>query len=812
MINPTLVQEIEQFARGLAAECGWDVSAVETRLNKRFTVSEPGVLTAIAAHVVTSGPKNCHATTEAVAERASVERSEVRQDPFAELIAEEEAAASAQAAASAAPIIDGRPAPLAKEIARKNIEQGSYVIFFPRGQKGTKQSGWQELATRDMNVVKELTAHDPYSNVGLVGKPDGNWYFDDDDNVLMEYENQFGKIPTRRSRSVSGGTHLTFRQNDLSRGMGNISGKDENGGETWSARVHNKYIVAAGSSAHPNDEPSLPQKFYEILDEVQPAEAPEAFITFLKTKHAANPKKSAPTAEVAGAVVEGGRNNFLAAQAAALRNRGLSLQALLVALLDLNNKYCSPPLAKSEVDAVAQSFAKYEAGTAYDVPMSMTASTPTPKIGALEIVGEPLSSDDFNEFSEESIPKFNRSVIKGIYKEIVDELILATTLEPQYIYAIAKTLVGAKMAGRVTLADLDVVPLNYLTLCGPTGAGKGEAWRRMLTVMKAKPENSMAVTSPLTCGAAVKIINSADSGAGLKDAFFEHPEDQPILCYIDEVKSLGNKAEGKKNPEIIDTMGELADSTSVSRVKAKRGKQSSVKSKDDAHLAVVMCGQNAEVFTSAFVGRTNVGWWDRLVPEYGTRQEAGKLPPVAPGAASRLLTAINSLPYSGTMANSPEADALLESYWASLGNDIRTTVRLRQQLQVDAYIMSFGRGSKVVEASDMAEAIDIFKRQLVIRKVMFRGEAPDRTGYYLSLIKDLTQWMRRKLAEGVSESLVARSHYDFETKTNARRNNEEHIFERAWAVHAKRHLCEVLVKANNGRVYTKYLPVVLEGD
>ena len=68
------------------------------------------------------------------------------------------------------------------------------------------------------------------------------------------------------------------------------------------------------------------------------------------------------------------------------------------------------------------------------------------------------------------------------------------------------------------------------------------------------------------------------------------------------------------------------------------------------------------------------------------------------------------------------------------------------------------------------------------------------------------------MAEGVPEALVARGHYDFETKTNARRNNEEHIFDRAWGVHAKRHLREVSVKANNGRMYTKYLPVVLEED
>ena len=445
-------------------------------------MSEPGVLTAIAAHVVKSRPTNCHATKEADVNRASVEPSEVRQDLFAELIAEEEAAA---AAASAAPIVEGRPAPLAKEIARKNIEQGSYVIFFPRGQKGTKQSGWDELATRDMNVVEQMTANDPYLNVGLVGKPDGNWYFDDDDNVLTEYENQFGKIPTRRNRSVSGGTHLIFRQNDLSRQMGNIAGKNENGEETWSARVHNKYIVAAGSSAHPNNDTSLPQKFYEVVDDVQPIEAPSILHRVLESKARCKSHEgsTSPKSSVAGIIVEGGRNNWLAAQAGGLRNRGLSFEILFAALQELNEKHCSPPLSKNEVKQLRNRIASIPAGTAYDVPMG-AQSAPRPLKWPRD---EKMLVDDFDEYTETSIPAFDSTVIKGVYKDIVDELTRGTTLEPQYIYSIAKTLVGAKMAGKVVFADLDVVPLNYLTLCGPTGAGKGEAWRRMLTVMKALP-------------------------------------------------------------------------------------------------------------------------------------------------------------------------------------------------------------------------------------------------------------------------------------------------------------------------------------
>ena len=70
---------------------------------------------------------------------------------------------------------------------------------------------------------------------------------------------------------------------------------------------------------------------------------------------------------------------------------------------------------------------------------------------------------------------------------------------------------------------------------------------------------------------------------------------------------------------------------------------------------------------------------------------------------------------------------------------------------------------------------------------------------------------RRGLDAGISPDRVARSWSDYEDKTNARRNNEEHIFERAMQTHVKRHLLLVKVKARNGHVYDKYLPIPLEG-
>ena len=202
------------------------------------------------------------------------------------------------------------------------------------------------------------------------------------------------------------------------------------------------------------------------------------------------------------------------------------------------------------------------------------------------------------------IPPFDPSVINGIYKRFVDVCTRGTTLAPQFIYSIAKTIVGAKMAGKVRFENLDVEPRYYTALIGATGSGKGESWRRVFQILNVEGQVGNV--------AGLKIVNSADSGAGIRDAFFEPPEDAPLLIYIDEVEGFGNKAAATRNPAILDTLIELADSTQISRLKAASKNQKANKTKNDARLCVVMCGQDGFVYMKAFAGRTKLGMYDRL--------------------------------------------------------------------------------------------------------------------------------------------------------------------------------------------------------
>ena len=83
----------------------------------------------------------------------------------------------------------------------------------------------------------------------------------------------------------------------------------------------------------------------------------------------------------------------------------------------------------------------------------------------------PIPADEVTD----PVPPFDPSVVNGIYKKFVEIATRGTTMAPQFVYAIAKTVVGARMAGKVKFENLDVEPRFYTALIGETGSGKGEA-------------------------------------------------------------------------------------------------------------------------------------------------------------------------------------------------------------------------------------------------------------------------------------------------------------------------------------------------
>jgi hypothetical protein len=410
------------------------------------------------------------------------------------------------------------------------------------------------------------------------------------------------------------------------------------------------------------------------------------------------------------------------------------------------------------------------------------------------LIASQIFESDIADGSEASqIPAFDPSVMTGIYAEFAELICRGTTLAPQFPFNIAKMIVGLKMSAAGTrFATLDVEPRYQIAAIGDTGSGKGESFRRSMQVIE--PEGAIVNL----CG--FKFTDSIDSGAGLKDFFFTEPEHQPVLVYVDEIATLGHKSSSTRNPDIMDTIFELADKTFISRIKANV-----TRTKRDARLSTFMCGQNGLVYTSALAGRAELGATDRLYPEFSVPQESGNLPRIEPMDAIRMLDAINALNYGGTINMSPEAQTQLDVFWNSQETTIRKKNRYKKFLILDAYMNAFGRGSWIVEPEDAAIAIKICTRQLSIRKVCFRAEIPDRIGYYTQRLKDVTQIMQAGLVNGTKPEKVAKSRRDFETLSHAFRDNELHIFKRAWESYEPTYLQLVEFKMANGHSY-KYLP------
>lgn len=459
-------------------------------------------------------------------------------------------------------------------------------------------------------------------------------------------------------------------------------------------------------------------------------------------------------------------------------------------------------------------------------PMKWTAVEATSENQLSAKDADPIE-DGVPVYTVSQIPPFDPSVMQfydaatqtlkdNIYGEFANLVTKGTTLSPQFAYQIGRVFFGAFITGRVSFDNMsDTNPLRRLVMIGKTGTGKGESYRRSENVITFNGKQRNVVT---------KILHSIDSGAGLKDTFFEPPF-LPVVVYIDEVDTLGHKSSVKRNPDILDTLGELAEGTSVSRVKAKQGrsKEPAAKTRDDAYLSTIMCAPDGLSFCAATAGRKTAGFNDRQIPVYGTRSVPGKLPAIPEDAIAlwwehvqKLLTMVGTKQAPGTVVMPPEVDALIEEFWTTQLPAVKETVRYKRNLQVDAYMNAIGRGSMRVSVEDVEHAIIDCKRELVTRAACFTAEVSDRVGYYFAAMKRLTKQMEADIrAAGPNADVFkyALSERDFHTLTNSYRDNEPEAFERAWKLYRKSYLDELPPQVTrNGRKVVKFIPAPPEDE
>lgn len=166
-----------------------------------------------------------------------------------------------------------------------------------------------------------------------------------------------GPLDTLTVRTGGGGKHLYLRaphkvQNSVDKLAMGVDVRGEGG-----------YVVAP-PSVHASS------KAYEWLDadpledaSHRTADAP----TWLLAKLANMRVIVSPSSATPDAITKGGRNSEMFKAARRLRAQGLAYEELVAAVLEMNERRCSPPLDPAEVKQIARSASGYAAGTPPEV-------------------------------------------------------------------------------------------------------------------------------------------------------------------------------------------------------------------------------------------------------------------------------------------------------------------------------------------------------------------------------------------------------------------------------------------------------------
>jgi hypothetical protein len=276
------------------------------------------------------------------------------------------------------------------------------VIRLRPNSKAAMDNGWPELATTDIDILKRWNDESPDSNCGAVAqaKIGGYFFFEvDSPEVIKRIGEETGQeIPeTFRVRSRIGRGHFYFKQTVASIAMGNLSQSYVKHGD-WSARVDGAYVVSS-FSLHPHTQ--LP---YTPLREEPINECPDWLITWMVSQKIE--KKSETITEIKkdsfGLIPHGSIHGYMLHHAGKLRNQGLSVEAIEVALLDLVHKNCAPPIDDSRVKAMAHSIEKYPPGQSGEILFTQSM----PQINVQEEVELPT-------FENEPYPIFPKYVMES---------------------------------------------------------------------------------------------------------------------------------------------------------------------------------------------------------------------------------------------------------------------------------------------------------------------------------------------------------------------------------------------------------------
>jgi Bifunctional DNA primase/polymerase, N-terminal/AAA domain/Primase C terminal 1 (PriCT-1) len=235
------------------------------------------------------------------------------------------------------------------DIALRNAARGFLVHPLVPGDKGPiTPHGWHD-ATADEAQIRQWWSKTPNANVGLACGPSGKAVLDVDNGLADEaafykWREASGLPETytvRTGRRPGFGVQMYFNGPVPDVGMFTLNGC------TGQIKSAGGYVLAAGC-LHPSGET------YQVLCDAATADTPDV-VRNLRTV-----KREAPTAggPISKIPEGGGRHHALASAAGKLRNLGLDEDALVQALIPINEAICEVPVDIGDLEHIAHSMAQ----------------------------------------------------------------------------------------------------------------------------------------------------------------------------------------------------------------------------------------------------------------------------------------------------------------------------------------------------------------------------------------------------------------------------------------------------------------------
>jgi hypothetical protein len=217
------------------------------------------------------------------------------------------------------------------------------------GKHPRTKNGYKD-ATTELTKIKQWWSKFPDANIGIVtGKESGLVVMDIDprnggDVTFSNLCLAHGAPDTLSVKTGGDGTHLVFQYPD---GVEWVKGQANALGDGVDIKADGGYIVAA-PSLHASG-----QRYQWAEPQAAIAPLPDWLLASLVLPET---KKEARH----GAIVEGGRNNYMASVAGRLKQEGKANGELFRLLQEENHLSCTPPLSDDEIEQVARSIARYD--------------------------------------------------------------------------------------------------------------------------------------------------------------------------------------------------------------------------------------------------------------------------------------------------------------------------------------------------------------------------------------------------------------------------------------------------------------------